>query len=272
MLSGISHSTFVFYYLGQVKLIFVDSGLNLGDGRTLPGQLYELAMSLKNYPIATMLISLWAIIVEIVRLSNRNEDSTTHQYWIYLLLAILQSSQGVFHVIIYFYRSYRRGTIWSSDEGLCGLCCQLGAIEAEMKTDPNSPLMLSITANDHEFRVNSTSDVSASVPSMLDVERAVDALCPLFDGANENSYFGNGNSHGAASDTPFGPPTVASTQSTQTTGTTETTFSPQLQTSVSVRIGHDSENSETSSNPGSLRIDKHSGKDIHSSFGICFED
>ena len=266
LLVGIVHSSFVFYYLGQVKSIFVDSGLSLGDGRTLSGQLYELAMSLKNYPIATSLISIWAVVAEIVRLIVPNKDSSI-EFGMFLLLAILQSSQGVFHVLIYFYRSYRRGTIWSRDEGLCGLCCGLDPNGGESKFDPNSPLMLAIVQQDQRSNGFSSSDISASRPSMLDVERAIDTLCPVFD-TNENSKFGSDNSHGEASNTHYGPSTIASSQSSHTT---ETSGGPFIQASVSVRVGHDCESS-MNSNTSSVAVIKNQRDVNQSSFGICFED
>jgi hypothetical protein len=59
--AGVSYNVYFLITLGKVKSFFLESSINFRDNETLTGQLYELVMSLKNYPIVTSLISIWPI-------------------------------------------------------------------------------------------------------------------------------------------------------------------------------------------------------------------
>lgn len=201
-LSGTVYNIYVLCSLVQVKSFFVDNGMNLADRQSLTGQLYELAMSLKNYPIVTSLICIWALVVEIVYLASGTAQTDRH-FGLQLSLAIVQSSQGVFHVIIYFYRSYRRGTLWSKDEGLCGLCCgcEINAddnngdgmnVLRQLSLPPTNQVVAGSSGTNSAINSrNSSRNFSggsatgrSKTPNLADIERAADAICPVF--ANRN--------------------------------------------------------------------------------------
>jgi hypothetical protein len=230
--AGVSYNVYFLITLGKVKSFFLESSINFRDNETLTGQLYELVMSLKNYPIVTSLISIWAMIVEI-EFAAGGFKRTSRRFWMQMSLAILQSSQGTFHVMIYFYRSYRRGKLWSRDEGLCEFCCGCddGFIESNSNSSSGTTRQLSLAKEsprvlnaDSRYsastirNVSNNSDTnhsrSKSTLSLLEIERAADIICPIFghedhDALIYNDYFaGTRGSFNNMSGRGYFPPTV----------------------------------------------------------------
>jgi hypothetical protein len=320
--AGISYNAYILTSLGQVKSFFQDNSINLGDNETLTGQLYELVMSLKNYPIVTSLISIWALIVEI-EFAAGGFNHTSRRFWMQMSLAILQSSQGTFHVMIYFYRSYRRGKLWSKDEGLCGLCCGCddGFMESHSTSNSNTTRQLSLanatpqvlngdgySTGTNSRNISNNSDTnhtrSKSTPSLLEVERAADTICPIFGDDDSDSLRNNDFVVGSPVDIEafnvmsgrgYFPPSVeAPMRHSMSNGTHKTYGHADLNSeynsvmrpsqltlgpnpaSISVRIGEDSDscntNSKLSAHSELLTIAARGGHNGDNSFGVCLED
>jgi hypothetical protein len=99
-------------WLRWIKQKIMMDGVDIHDPSTLAGQLYELAMSLKYYPLICIISAVWSIIVEIVRFSS----STPLESWMVTALVVGQQSVGLFCCVLYVYNLRRSGQL------LCCIC------------------------------------------------------------------------------------------------------------------------------------------------------
>ena len=172
---GVLFNGYILIRLGRIRSYFLSSVESL-SGDLLSTQLYELAMSLKNYPIVTMTVSLWALIVELLRQFRSGDDQDSPEwFWMYLLLAVLQLLQGTFNLLIYYYRAWRRGTLCAPDETFCGLwALWVGVKQADDQGDQCKERIDSNGSTSSHKNASSRYDYSGS--HRMDTALNVDAL------------------------------------------------------------------------------------------------
>ena len=88
---------------------FLEANLLPAEDR-LSIQLIELVEALKYFPLVSVFLSGLTICVQVVRLLSTDQINIQ---WLYFLAAVLQQSQGTFHLIVYAFRPAVRSAWWS---------------------------------------------------------------------------------------------------------------------------------------------------------------
>jgi hypothetical protein len=99
-------------WLRIIKSKFLLDGIDIFDAGSLAGQLYELAMSLKYYPLLAILSTVWSIVVGVCQTFSANSLPVC----MIVGSILVQQLFGFFCAVFYFYNLVR------SRQLICGAC------------------------------------------------------------------------------------------------------------------------------------------------------